>query len=300
MRCRFVAAGLRVRLGIWLLLGTSVLLLSAGCGRTGGAVSPAEALPDSEAVPGWARSGGVATFTPANLFDLMDGQSESFFVYGFEEAAVGRYAGPDDASLQVEIYRLAGPADAYGLFTVSIAGAPVAVGVDGDTDPGRRLIFWQDRFYVHIIAPRPIADADLLAFGRAVAGALPRGGERPSLINSLPAAGLVPRSARFFHQELSFQNWLWLGGTNLLGLSPETDGVLADYEQNDRKGRLLLVVYRQAGQATEALAALQAGGVSGLVTADVDGTTLGAVFGDLDKEAAGKLLKEAFAERYRK
>jgi hypothetical protein len=277
----------------WPLAGLCLLLLCTGCGAdaTSGTMPLTAAFPAANDVPGWSLSGEVATFDPDTLFDLVNGQADSFFVYGFAEAAMGSYDGPDGASLRIEIYRLGSPADAYGLFSVSIAGEPVAVGVDGDADPGRRLAFWQDRFYVRIFARQPVADTDLLAFGQAVADALPPDGERPALLNSLPAAGLVPRSARFFHQELSIQNWLWLGGVNLLGLGPETDGLLADYERNGSPARLLLVVYGTSEQATAALAALQASeDVPNLAAVDVEGTTLGAVFGE---GTANELLQEA-------
>ena len=286
--------GWPLRLWIQLLLGLCVLFPGTGCGKSiGRVVPPTDGLPGSGAVPGWATSGKTETFSPDTLFDLMDGQAEAFFVYGFEQAATSTYAGPGNRSLRVEVYRLATPADAYGLFTVSIGGEPAAIGVDGDTNPGRYLAFWQDRFYVRIMALQPIADADLLAFGRTIASALPSDGERPALVASLPAEGLVSRSARFFHQELSIQDWLWLGGTNLLNLGPKTNGVLASYERGGGTIQLLLVLYPEAGQATAALDALRASDVSDLVAADVDNRTLGAVFGTVNAKIANGLLKDA-------
>jgi hypothetical protein len=251
------------------------------------------ALPGSDVVSGWAPEGDVPTFSVDTLFDLVNGQAESYFAYGFEAAAESRYRGPQSAVLRIEIFRLASPDDAFGLFSVSVAGEPIAIGADGNTDPGRRLDFWQDRYYVRIVAPQPVADADLMAFGQAVAGALPPGGEPPELISSLPTTGLVPLTVRFFHQELSIQNWLWLGGENVLGLDAGTDGVLADYERGGETARLLLVVYPKADQATTALQALESGPPSGLVVAEARGKKLGAVFGNLDGSTAGDLLNEA-------
>jgi hypothetical protein len=119
--------GWPLRLWIQLLLGLCVLFLGTGCGKSiGRVVSPTDGLPGSGAVPGWTPSGKTETFTPDTLFDLMDGQAEAFFVYGFEKAATSTYAGPGNRSLRVEIYRLATPADAYGLFTVSTGGEPAA------------------------------------------------------------------------------------------------------------------------------------------------------------------------------
>ena len=273
---------------------TSLVLLSTGCAPGTDEVSTlTSALPGSDVVSGWAPEGDVQTFSVDTLFDLVNGQAESYVAYGFEAAAESRYRGPQSAVLRIEIFRLASSDDAFGLFSVSVAGQPIAIGADGDTDPGRRLAFWQDRYYVRIVAPQPVADADLMAFGQAVAGALPPGGEPPELISLLPTTGLVPLTVRFFHQELSIQNWLWLGGENLLGLDAGTDGVLADYERGGETASLLLVVYPKADQATTALQALDSAPPSGLVVAEARGTRLGAVFGNLDGSIAGNLLNAA-------
>jgi hypothetical protein len=162
----------------------------------------------------------------------VDGQAEAFFAYGFEQVAVRRYENAEGAVLRVEVWQLATPADAYGLFTASITGTPAAIGNDGDADPGRRLAFWQDRYTVHVRARQELDDADLWGFGEAVSAALPEGGERPALVDRLPPDGLVERSAIFFHEEISIQSDLWLGGENLLGLGLETDGVLARWARS--------------------------------------------------------------------
>jgi hypothetical protein len=257
-----------------LLIGlTTLVLLATGCAPGTDEVSTlTNALPGSDVVSGWAREGDVPTFSVDTLFDLVNGQAESYFAYGFEAAAESRYRGPQSVVLRIEIFRLASPDDAFGLFSVSVAGEPIAIGADGNTDPGRWLAFWQDRYYVRIVAPQPVADADLMAFGQAVAGALPPGGEPPELISSLPTTGLVPLTVRFFHQELS---------------------ILADYERGGETARLLLVVYPKADQATTALQALESGPPSGLVVAEARGKKLGAVFGNLDGSTAGDLLNEA-------
>jgi hypothetical protein len=273
-------------------LACLLALLVAGCTTTG-STAVADYLPADQAVAGWSRLETPRTFTVDTLYDLVDGQADAFFAYGFDQAALGRYGGPDTASLRIEIFRLASPADAYGLFSVSLAGQRVVVGAEGDTDPGRRLAFWQDRYYVRIQAAQPLPDDTLLAFGRTLSRALPEGSAPPALVGRLPAAGLEPRSARFFRQEISIQSWLWLGGDNRLGLSAATSGVLADYGMNGQPARLLLVVYPAADQAEAARRALEGGAVEGLLVAGVKDATLGAVFGTADSGLAGILLEEA-------
>jgi len=270
-----------------------IALLLAACG--GKPNSLAGVFPGADAFPDWTPAGEVQVFDRENLYDLVNGQAEAFFAYGFEQVAVRHYESAKGTTLHVEVWQLATPADAYGLFTTSIASMPVPLGNDGDADPGRRIAFWQDRYHVDVHAHQQLPDADLQILAQAVSARLPSGGERPALVDRLPAEGLVARSAIFFHEEISIQSDLWLGGENLLGLGRETDGVLARYEVGGEVAQLLLVQYPNADAASVGLAALEGDQVNELVSADVHDTWLGAVFGRMDAVTVGKLLSEALA-----
>lgn len=277
------------------LVVLSVLALAACGGGSGDALSAF--LPMSNVAPGWTREGEVDTFDTDTLFELVNGQAESYFAYGFDQVAVGRYVNASGQRLRLELYRLASPADAYGLFSVSRGGQPVAVGNDGDMDPGRRLAFWQDRYYGRILAPQPVDEGVLMSFAQAVTGAVPPGGEAPALVAKLPMEGLQPLEVRFFRQELSIQNWLWLGGQNVLGMDNKSEGVLATYSlttTDDSGGpfQVLLAAYPQPEQAQAAVAALRSAEIDGLAAVEANDTLLAAVFGDVDSAAAGRIVEE--------
>lgn len=191
------------------------------------------------------------------------------------------------------MWQLETQSDAYGLFTSYRSGEPVSVGVEGDSDPGRRLDFWQDRYLIRLFAFQPIANGDLIAAGKAVAVALPRGGDLPALLERLPSHGRVDGSERFFHQEISIQDRLWLGGEDLLRLSPETDGVVADYETQAGTAQLLIVEYPDPAIALAAWGALDAASPADLADSDLHENLLGAVFGRVSAGTAGELLSSA-------
>jgi hypothetical protein len=250
-------------------------------------------LPAANAIPGWDVSQEIETYNRDNLFDLVDGQAESFFSYGFEKVAVQRYKNEVGTLLNAEIWQLATPADAYGLFSSGRSGTPAGFGNEGDSDPGRRLAFWQNRFFVSLNALQPAPDDVLQAFARTIAGRLPTGGERPALLDRLPQSGLVEQAVLFFHEEMSIQMEVWLGGENILGLSQATDGVLGRYEIGAAVARLVLVEYPNSGQAAKGLKALQSSRIADLVTSDARGNLLGAVFGKVEPVRAQALLQEA-------
>jgi hypothetical protein len=274
---------------------TSILLLAlvaVGCGGNQ-APSLTSIFPGANAAGGWQPADEVQTYNSETIFNLVDGQADAFFAYGFEQVAVRSYHNASGTELRVEAWQLATPADAYGLFTANRAGTPAAVGNGGDTDPGRRLAFWKDRYFVSANATDDVPDADLTAFAQAIASALPTGGEQPAVVSKLPADRLAERSVIFFRQEISIQDRLWLGGENILGLSHDTGGVLAQYDVGGSPAQLLLVQYPDAKAAAAALAALKGGQVDDLVTANVNNNLLGAVFGKVDAAPASALLEQA-------
>jgi hypothetical protein len=276
----------------------AVIFLLFGCTTpkstaTRATLDLASAIPGANAIPGWDISQNLETYTHDNLFSLVDGQAESFFAYDFEKVAVQRYQDGAGTLLNVEIWQLATPADAYGLFSTARAGAPAAIGNEGDSDPGRRLAFWQNRYFVSLNALQPVPDVTLQSFAQAIAGRLPTGGKRPALVGRLPRSGLAGQPIIFFHEEISIQMEVWLGGENILGLSQATDGVLNLYQIGDIPIRLMLVEYPNSDQAAKGLKALQNGSVAELAACDARGSLLGAVFGKVDTAQARLFLQEA-------
>src|SRR5512138_162934 len=250
-------------------------------------------LPAAGPVSGWDAAEAVQTYGREDLFNLVDGQADAFFAYGFEQVAVQRYQNTAGTRLNVEIWQLANPADAYGLFHSGMAGQPAAIGVEGDSDPGRRLAFWQERYFVSLTTLEAIPDETLWTFAKEIAQRLPSGGECPTIVKRLPAEGLVENSALFFHEEISIQMEIWLGGENILGLSQDTNGVVARYAWGDQKARLLLVEYPSADDATQGLKALQSSEIKDIIASDVKGTLLAAMVGKVDADKAQALLQEA-------
>jgi hypothetical protein len=250
-------------------------------------------LPAGNSISGWDTPNAVLTYNRENLYNLVDGQADAFFAYGFEQVAVQRYQNVAGARLNVEIWQLANSADAYGLFHSGMAGQPASIGVEGDSDPGRRLALWQQRYFVSVTATEAIPDETLWTFAKEIAKRLPSGGEPPAIVKRLPAEGFVEGSALFFHEEISIQMEIWLGGKNILGLSQATNGIVARYAWGDQKVRLLLIEYPSASKAAQGLKALRGSEIKDIAASEADGALLAAVIGKVDADKAQALLKEA-------
>ena len=244
------------------------------------AVSPSGILSGVQPPRGWERS-EVRAYGHDNLYDLVDGQAGSYFAYALQGMAVARFHNAEGAVLEADLWHLATPADAYGLLSVNCSGSPAAIGNGGDAEPGRRLAWWQDRYYVQVWARQELPDAEIATLARVVEAALPSGGQRPALVDRLPPELQGGRGPIFFHEEVSLQSELWLGGSNLLGLGPTTDGVLARLPLDGAPAWLLLVQYPNEQEAAAALGALQAAQPADLSLARGRGRLLAAVFGQV-------------------
>jgi hypothetical protein len=274
----------KLRLALVVLL----VLLLAACTSA----QPELVFPANGAVTGWKQSERVS-FTHDDLYSLVNGQAESFFAYGFERVDVQRYQDDSGGQVNVEVWRLADPGSAYGLWTAMRSGAPAGIGNDSDSDGARRFAFWQDSVFVQVTANQPLETSQLEAFAQTVATNLQDGGERPVLLGRVPQGGLQAGRLIYFREELSIQNEVYLGGENILGLSQQTGGILARYTLDGQEVRLLLVEYPEEGQAAQALPLLQNYGLDGLLVSGVQGRLLGAVFGQETGDAVVNLLTEA-------
>ena len=271
-----------------------VMIALSGCGAPAGkGPAPEDLLPASGAVAGWERSGEVEVYVPSNLFDYMDGQAELFFVYNFEKLVTQEYKRGQEGPIIVEVYQVASPADAYGLFSFYTTGEPIDLDAGGAGEPGRLISFWQGRFYARVFAYREVEQESLLALARQVAAGMPEEGALPELVTRLPQENLVPGSARFFHQKLSLDNLIWLGDENILNLSEQTNAVLAVYTYGDTKAQLLVVEYPDIATAETAHAALESSGLENLSAASQRNQYLVAVFAAPDQAIVQELLQKA-------
>ncbi len=269
--------------------------LSAGCSPS---FQLEKTLPGSDAIPGWTAAETVQTYTPETLFDYIDGSSEYYFTYTFEEAAVRRYKKSDGASLNAEVWRFRDAKDAYGLFSGRTGGEALTIGGANEAalETGSQLLFWQDRFYVNLAALTAVPDEDLRQFAEFISKALPTGGEKPELVGRLPADGLIPGSIKFFHMELAVQDRLWLGGENLLGLALDTDAAVARYRSGGSEWQLILVQYPDAARASAGVSALRNGALEEFIAADTNGALLGAAFGPSGDTSAAAALAQAMGK----
>jgi len=286
--------------------GVAMALLSCGPGES--EVRLADGIPDD--VAGWLGSEEVSLYDPESIFGYIDGHAEVYLAYGMKRCLARRYSGPDgEADLVLDLFELASPADAYGVFTHDLDGEAVGIGAASLMRYGW-LSFWQGPYFVSIVAEGESERSTeaVLELGRATAALLPTEGAVPAIVAALPAAGLDLRSVRFLRHPQILNTHYWVDEENLFQLGPQTAAALGTYVREEGAWHLLLVEY-SSGETAELAAAAFAdrflGGAAADGPAQVEdrgwygarraGAGLAAVLGADSESAVDALLTEALS-----
>ncbi len=166
-------------------------------------------LPRAADLEGWAPEGEPQLFAGDELFEYIDGGADIYHEYGFREVAVQDYRSPAGRTVSLEVFEMASPAAAFGMFTFkrSGEGAGAPFGTDAELE-SYYLNFWRDRYLVTITGfdEDPGTAAGLSVVGKAVSDRIAGEAPRPDLVSRLPRTGLRPRSLKYFSGRLGLDN----------------------------------------------------------------------------------------------
>lgn len=177
----------------------SAWVLAAGFLFAGSAFAAAAGpagQPDCSVIPGSVQEGPSRLYEGDTLFEYMDGNSEGYFIYGFQRMhGVSCRAGGDTILIDVSVFP--DSESAYGIFLSNrdVKKPVEAVGTGGQTAP-RKAIFAKDRFFVEITSQQEgDHTAQLKEAARLMDARMPGATARPEPLRWFPP-GMVGDSAR--------------------------------------------------------------------------------------------------------
>jgi hypothetical protein len=208
-----------------------------------------EALP--EKVMDWTKTGEDQIYDDRTIFDYIDGAAEVYRAYGMKACFSRRYSGPEGSAMILDIFEMASPQDAFGVFTHDLDGDPLDLGQDALYRAGWYR-FWKDRFFVSMTVDQESETADQAArkLGKAVASLIGVDGSRPLILSYFPSEGLQRGRMRFFHDSNLLNTHYYLSDENILHLNSRTDAALASYGDSRGSAEVLLVCYPDPGKAS--------------------------------------------------
>jgi len=270
----------------------ATLLLLAVPGATGAARTTA--LPPSGAVAGWSLQREPRKFTPANLYEYIDGAADLFLAYGFSELTAGEYAkaGGESGTITVDIYDMGSPLHAFGVFVSERPARPKALaGIMQTYSSDGLSAFWKGRYYVKVSAVEAGDNSAAEALAAATGKRLPGSAELPAEFKRLPAKGRIRGTERYVRKDA-------------LGHRLLTDVISADYRVGSAVATLHLAdlaTPRQAQQAWQKLRAFESQAGEGLAAVNRLGSASFAVrdssYGDLVASHQGRFLVIAASEK---
>jgi len=189
------ASVLRARWTPFVALFAAALLALAGC-------APPDAETEPDLLPAargpYRRVTPVARYTPANLYEYIDGQAPYVVSYGFVGLATADYRRADEPVTTVDVYDMGSVRNAFALFrsNANLESSPLDIGTEGAGGEGR-IEFWQDRYYVVVSSPAAEDDTPVRDIARLLAADLPPTARLPDCLAWLPAEGRIEASLTF-------------------------------------------------------------------------------------------------------
>jgi hypothetical protein len=233
------------------------MLILTACGqsqREGDRMNTKDYFP--EQIGDWVRADTIGSYDRESIFGYIDGAGEVYNSYRFSAVLTAAYVGPGDTTINVELFDMGTPADAYGVFSYAREDEQSGIG-GGYEARGGVLCFWQDRYYICLAAEQsgPGIPETVKRLAEQFSALLPEAVPPPRLLDLLPARGRVAYSERYFHLHQSLNYHYYYARENVLGLSDRTDAVLARYTPGS--SILCIVEYPDAEIAAEAHEALK-------------------------------------------
>lgn len=285
------------------LRASSAFLLAALCllapvaPAASAAGAPHPSLSSLEKRGGWKLVEPPRTFGPDNLYEEIDGEAELFLPYGMERltvAVLGRAAAPG-TEIRLELFRMASPRDAYGIFSqhrhpdqevLRVEASEVAV---SDTTAD----FFRGETFVRVRAkPGEGSRRSVTDLARDVAAALPGDGAPPA------EAGILDRFEGRIAGSVIYQM------RAILGYECLAPGFEARFSRGSASGRLVLLppapgkederwtrLSRELPGYREVAPALSRADLpNGTLWISRSGACVLAVAGDLGQDRAGQVL----------
>jgi hypothetical protein len=167
-------------------------------------------LPANDQAGAWTRDGDLQEFTGEDLYLYIDGGAAIYQEYGFAGMISQDYKTQGGKGLSLEIFHMATPEGAYGMFTFkrSAGGKPLQVGAEGQLEE-YYVNFWKGPFLVTVTGFEKDEQVrqQLVPLAQAVARKIADDAARPpALVAKLPRSGLRVGSVRYFRGYLGFMN----------------------------------------------------------------------------------------------
>jgi len=207
-----------------------------------------------ENVEGWEPDKNDKYFNSENLYEHINGGAELYISYGFRKAISRTYLSDGKLEINVDIFDMADPKNAFGVFTHTRDS------IDNTFGQGCKIyidavIFWKGRFYVSVMCfdESESSRQAILKMAAYISENIPQTGDLPAILSYLPEKELIEESILYFHHHAWQNAFYYLSDENIFNITDQTDAVLAKYGDKENRHYLLLIMYPNEEESKQAL-----------------------------------------------
>jgi len=222
-----------MKTSVW--LGLALLGLALWISPSSAASAQPFAFPS---VDGWTPAGQPQVFAPDTLYDYINGGSDLYLKYDFEELAVVEYR-KGAMSVSAEVYRHRTPDHAFGIYSQERVPSAefLAIGAQGYYE-NAVCNFIQGGYYVKLSGENTGTDdrATLLEFARRISAKLSGPSALPEILAAFPAEGKKANTEKFIAKDF-------------LGYGFLHSGFTADFDRSGRTYQLFVIAGNDSDDA---------------------------------------------------
>jgi len=162
-------------------------------------------------IDGWRAQNDKQYFSPENLYDHINGASDFYLGYKFQDLWVVDYRNQEGQLVTLELYRHKDPLFAFGIYSEErpATASTRSIGAEGFIEDGTSF-FLADDYYVKLFNGSPAATKQsLLDFARKVAERICEDCQLPKELARFPGQGKIKMSERYMAE-----NFLGVTGFN--------------------------------------------------------------------------------------
>jgi len=172
-------------------------------------------LPQKGELAGWRQTYEARFFTPDDLFEYIDGAADLYLQYGFQMVLTTDYAaGADSSGVTVEVYTMATPLHAFGMYAAerSPSEPAIAIGVEG-YHSANVLNFYKGPYYVKLTSFTLDRDMGpvLAEMARFIADRIKGHFTAPEMLALFPQQDAVLYSDRYVPSDFNGQSYFQNG-----------------------------------------------------------------------------------------
>ncbi len=186
-------------------------------------------------IKGWDLEEYVDVYTPANLWDLINGAAESYLAYDFIDLHLADYLNENGDIIHAEVYRHSSPENTFGIYSSERSPDYGFVDIGGQAylDQGV-LNAYSGKYYIKLYSTDvgPSLQVDLQVIAKAIVKGLGEGDTVPQLLEIFPEKEKIPNSEHYIAK-------------NFLGFDFLHNAFTADYQDGYR---LFIIEGKDAGE----------------------------------------------------